>query len=43
VKRRALLKQFGGLAQVRRARVDDLVLLPGISRPLAERIYALFH
>jgi excinuclease ABC subunit C len=43
VKRRALLKQLGGLAQVRRAGVDDLARVPGISRPLAERIYALFH
>jgi excinuclease ABC subunit C len=43
VKRRALLQQLGGLAQVRRAGVDDLARVPGIGRPLAERIYALFH
>jgi excinuclease ABC subunit C len=43
VKRRALLTRLGGLAQVRRAGVDDLVRVPGISRPLAERIYAHFH
>jgi excinuclease ABC subunit C len=43
VKRRTLLKQLGGLAQVRRAGVDDLARVPGISRPLAERIYAHFH
>jgi len=43
VKRRTLLKQLGGLAQVRRAGVDDLTRVPGISRPLAERIYAHFH
>ena len=43
VKRRTLLKQLGGLAQVRRAGVDDLARVPGISRPLAERIYAHLH
>jgi excinuclease ABC subunit C len=43
VKRRALLKQLGGLAQVRRAGVDDLARVPGISRALAERVYAHFH
>jgi excinuclease ABC subunit C len=43
VKRRTLLKQLGGLAQVKRAGVEDLARVPGISRPLAERIYALFH
>jgi excinuclease ABC subunit C len=43
VKRRTLLRQLGGLAQVKRAGVDDLARVPGISRPLAERIYALFH
>jgi excinuclease ABC subunit C len=43
VKRRALLQQLGGLAQVKRAGVDELARVPGIGRPLAERIYALFH
>jgi excinuclease ABC subunit C len=43
VKRRTLLKQLGGLAQVKRAGVDDLARVPGISRPLAERIYAHFR
>jgi excinuclease ABC subunit C len=43
IKRRTLLRQLGGLAQVKRAGVDDLARVPGISRPLAERIYALFH
>ncbi|MGH8441443.1 MAG: excinuclease ABC subunit UvrC [Nevskiaceae bacterium] len=43
VKRRTLLRQLGGLAQVKRAGVDDLAHVPGISRPLAERIYAHFR
>ena len=43
VKRRTLLKELGGLAQVKRAGVDDLARVPGISRAMAERIYARFH
>ncbi len=42
-RRRALLKTFGGLAQIKRAAVDDLARVEGISRLLAERIYAHFH
>ena len=43
VRRRALLKELGGLAQVRRAGVADLQRVSGISRAMAERIYAHFH
>ena len=42
-RRRALLKTLGGLPQVKRAGVDDLAKVEGISRTLAERIYAHFH
>ena len=42
-RRRALLKTLGGLAQVRRAGIDDLARVEGISRTLAERIYSYFH
>lgn len=42
-RRRALLKAFGGLAQLKRASVDDLAAVEGVSRTLAERIYAHFH
>ncbi|MES0873491.1 excinuclease ABC subunit UvrC [Sinimarinibacterium thermocellulolyticum] len=43
VRRRALLRHFGGLAQLRRASVEELAQVDGVSRTLAERIYAHFH
>jgi excinuclease ABC subunit C len=42
-KRRALLRQFGGLQGVKRAGIDDLTAVHGISRPLAERIFDHLH
>jgi excinuclease ABC subunit C len=42
-RRRSLLRELGGLPQVKRAGVDDLARVPGISRALAERIYNHFH
>lgn len=42
-RRRALLQAFGGLAQLKRASVDQLAAVDGISRTLAQRIYAHFH
>lgn len=42
-RRRVLLKNLGGLQEVARAGVDDLVQVPGISPDLARRIYDAFH
>ena len=42
-RRRALLRQFGGLQAVTRASVDDLTQVKGISRQLAQLIYEHFH
>ncbi|MBX2867367.1 MAG: excinuclease ABC subunit UvrC [Acidiferrobacterales bacterium] len=42
-KRRELLRHFGGLSEIKRAGVEDLTGVPGISPKLAERIYNQFH
>jgi len=42
-RRRALLKHFGGLQEIKRAAVDELAKVDGVNRRLAERIYAHFH
>ena len=42
-RRRALLRELGGLQGVRQAGVGDLARVNGISRALAERIYDHFH
>ena len=38
-----LLKHFGGLTELKGAGIDDLIKIKGISRSLAERIYAYLH
>ncbi len=42
-RRRALLRQFGGLQGIRQAGVADLAKVHGISRTLAQRIYDHLH
>ncbi|MFN2308363.1 MAG: excinuclease ABC subunit UvrC [Gammaproteobacteria bacterium] len=42
-RRQELLRQFGGLREVARAGVEDLVKVKGISRVLAQQIYDAFH
>ena len=42
-KRRALLAHFGGVKAVQAASVEDIARVPGISRALAERIFAELH
>lgn len=42
-RRRDLLRHFGGQQEVRRASIDDLCRVPGISRQLASAIYAHLH
>ncbi len=43
VKRRELLKQFGGLQGILRAGIDDFVQIRGLGRELAEVIYEHLH
>jgi excinuclease ABC subunit C len=42
-RRRELLRYFGGIQGVAHASLDELMKVPGISRSLAERIFAAFH
>lgn len=42
-RRRDLLKHFGGLQELGRASIDEMLKVPGISKKLAEAIYAHLH
>lgn len=43
VRQIALLKHFGGLAELRSAGIDDLIKTKGVNRNLAKRIYEYLH
>ena len=42
-RRKSLLSHFGGIQGIQRAGIDDVALVPGISRELATLIYEKFH
>ena len=42
-RRKALFSHFGGLPGITNAGIDQLTAVPGISRELAEQIYAALH
>lgn len=42
-RRRELLRYFGGIQGIAHASLDELTKVPGISRSLAERIFATLH
>ena len=42
-RRQSLLKQFGGLRGISRANPEELAKVSGISKKLAEKIYAVYH
>ncbi len=42
-RRQNLIKHFGGIQGVAKAGVDDLAMVPGINKSLAQKIYETFH
>ncbi len=42
-RRRELLKHFGGLQELKRASTAEVAKVPGVSKKLAEQIYAALH
>jgi excinuclease ABC subunit C len=43
VRRKSLLRRFGSVEEIRRAELRDLVEIQGLSKKVAERVYAHFH
>lgn len=42
-RRRELLRYFGGIQALNRASLEDIAKVPGISRALAQKIFAILH
>ena len=42
-RRKALIRKFGSLAGVKRASLEELMAVPGITRPVAEKLYETLH
>ena len=42
-RRQTLLKHFGGIQGITQAGIEDIAKIPGISKKLAQDIYAQFH
>ena len=42
-RRQNLIRHFGGIQGIARAGVDDLAMVPGINKNLAQKIYDTFH
>ncbi|HHY92836.1 MAG TPA: excinuclease ABC subunit C, partial [Firmicutes bacterium] len=42
-RRKALLKRFGSLKRLRAATLEELLAVPGLTRPVAEALYAYLH
>jgi excinuclease ABC subunit C len=42
-RRRELLRYFGGIQAINRASLDEIAKVPGISRPLAQKIFESLH
>ena len=42
-KKKNLIRQFGGIQEVQRASIEDLLTIDGINKSLAERIYNFFN
>jgi excinuclease ABC subunit C len=42
-KKKNLIRQFGGIQEVKRASIEDLLTIDGINKALALRIYNFFN
>jgi excinuclease ABC subunit C len=42
-RRKALIRKFGSLAGVKRASLEELMAVPGITRPVAEKVWETLH